>query len=67
MSVTRVLFAAAVAALSATAFTVAGAAERPKAECGWVSEGSRMVFVGTCANENGESSEPTLGQETPPV
>ena len=33
-------------------------------ECGWSSENGKLIFLGTCAHENGESSEPT---EAPPA
>ncbi len=63
MSVTRILFAAAAAAtLISTAIAIAA---EPRPDCGWYDDNGKMVFLGTCPHENGESSETPV--ETAPA
>jgi hypothetical protein len=68
MRIKHISVAALVAAFAIGSFpsvvlpTVAAAASQ---ECGYKNENGKLVFLGTCANENGASSEDAPQQPNP--
>lgn len=53
MSVSRILLVA-VAAASLSSIAIAIAAE-PRPDCGWYDDNGKMVFLGACPQETGET------------